>query len=116
MVGLLPVVFALALASSRRDLARCGRGSAATPAAADNTPGRPASTSASPVKAKDDANNTSQASAAAAAAAAALGDGAAFDWFTRGGGRHGFGLDGGKTRAVGAAAGQSVSLFGPEEK
>ncbi|CAM9397665.1 unnamed protein product, partial [Ectocarpus sp. 12 AP-2014] len=111
MVGLLPVVFALALASSRRDLARCGRGSAATPAAADNTPGRPASMSASPVKAKDDANNTSQASAAAA-----LGGGAAFDWFTRGGGRHGFGLEGRKTRAAGAAAGQLVSLFGPEEK
>lgn len=93
MVALLPVALALGLACSRRDLARHG-------SVAPDTCG-PGSTSASRVKARD-ANNSG---------ISALGEGSAFDWFIRGGGKYGNNL----ATAEGAGA-QSVSLFGPEEK
>eukprot|EP00752_Nemacystus_decipiens_P002222 g2109.t1 len=92
MVALLPVALALGLACTRRDLARHG-----APATDSSTPG---STSASPVKARD--TNISGVSP---------GEGSAFDWFVRGGGKHGASL----ATAEGAGS-QSVSLFGPEEK
>lgn len=92
MVALLPVALALGLACSRRDLAR--HGSAAPDSFA------PGSTSASPVKARD-----------ANVSGVSPGEGSAFDWFVRGGGKYGNSL----ATAEGAGA-QSVSLFGPEEK
>lgn len=92
MVALLPVALALGLACSRRDLAR--HGSAAPDASG------PGSTSASPVKARD-----------ANISGVSPGEGSAFDWFVRGGGKYGNSL----ATAEGAGA-QSVSLFGPEEK
>lgn len=93
MVALLPVALALGLACSRRHLASHG-------SSAHDSRGHGA-VSASPVKARD--VNIS--------GVPSPGDGSAFGWFVRGGGKYGNNL----VTAEGAGA-QSVSLFGPEEK
>jgi len=94
MVALLPIALALGLVCSRRHLTRYG-------SAAPDIRG-PVS-SASPVTARDANINISGVPTA--------GDGSAFGWFVRGGGKYGNKL----STAEGAGA-QSVSLFGPEEK